>query len=386
MIKFSTPCKMKGLYIHIPFCRERCIYCDFPVIDVGGRADFLVFRKYVNLLNKEISLRLVPGVQINTLYLGGGTPSILGGELLFVIVEHLSKLLTTPLLEFTIEVNPEDIDLSFAKAITKLGVTRVSVGIQSMSDKNLKTLSRRHTRTVNESAIKMLQDCGITNINCDVIFDIPYSTIEEVSETVEWLVKMSIPHISAYGLTVEPLTPLSVFVRKGGVLPKENFQEEFLFIHEFLESNGFIHYEISNYAKPGFECVHNTIYWDRGEYIGVGVGAWGFVGNKRYQNDISVRKYSEKLSQGLLPVMFEEEIDRVKAFEETVMLGFRKKNGFSIKEVERFLSESEMEKFLSKLTLFEGEYLFISGGRVIPSLKGWLFSDYVVGEIISGVA
>lgn len=374
-----------GLYIHIPFCKKRCVYCDFTVIDISNKLNLDVFKEYVELIKRELDIYLKENVKVTTVYIGGGTPSIIGESLLKDIAEYLGKYVELDALEeFTIEANPEDVTCLFAKTVKEIGVTRVSLGIQSMIDKNLKILSRQNTREINEIAIKTLQDNGIENINCDLMFDIPGETKEELMESIEKLLDFGVPHISAYGLTIEEFTPLGVFVKKGIIKPKDNFKEEFLTIHCILEENGFNHYEVSNYAKKGYESVHNLIYWNREEYIGVGISACGFIGKKRYQNEISLRKYSEKLQKGILPVMFEEVIDPTIELEELIMLGLRKREGIEVKKLRVLLEEEKLEKLFEKVKSFQG-YLLLTKEWIRPTVEGWIYLDYIVAELLSVV-
>ncbi|MGC8964089.1 MAG: radical SAM family heme chaperone HemW [Brevinematia bacterium] len=372
-----------AIYIHIPFCRERCIYCDFTIIDVHNKTNIQIFEEYSKLVIEEIKFYsdLNTFIESKTLYLGGGTPSLIGTKNISIILEEVLKH-AAKLEEITIEANPEDISEEFSKSLRKLGITRVSLGIQSMVDKNLKTLSRQNTYQTNIRAIKTLQDNNITNINCDIIFDIPDSTDEELIFTLENIVKLNVPHISAYGLTVEKFTPLNLFVNRGTIKQKDNFEKEFLLIHNFLEENGFIHYEISNYAKPNFESKHNLAYWKRKQYIGLGISACGFINNIRYQNELNINKYKDKIKRGEKPISFYEEIDTTKKIEEIVMLGFRLREGFTINEINKI--GKNIESFLKKAKHFENEELLkIETESIVPTLKGWILSDYVIQQLIS---
>ncbi len=372
---------MFGLYIHIPFCKKKCIYCDFVTV-ITKNKDYL--KEYLECIKKELPFRMRQNVKIKTLYIGGGTPSIIGEELIHELIDEISTYTClSEIKEITIEANPEDITNNIAKTMKKIGITRVSLGIQSMNKNDLETLSRINSPEDNEKAIKTLQDNGIVNINCDIIFDIPNSSEKNLVETLKKLTRLDIPHISAYGLTVEENTPIHLLLKRGKIKLKDNFKKEFKLIHEFLSENGYIHYEISNYSKPGFQSIHNLIYWNREEYIGIGVSACGFVNKKRYQNETNVKKYKEKLSQNILPSMYEEKIDNTKEFEEIVMLGFRKNDGFPIENIKKLLNQNQFHKFQQKLELFKNVYLKIQNNRIIPTLKGWIFSDYIVRELIN---
>lgn len=379
-----------GVYIHIPFCRRRCIYCDFTVIDTNNRVLPSLFETYTNSLKTETSLRLdhfqnLRDIKhIRTLYLGGGTPSFIGIEFLKDILERIYSFIPpSQFIEITIEVNPEDVSYEFSKFVVDYGISRVSLGIQSMDDECLKILSRRNSKETNERAIKTLQDGGVENINCDVIFGIPNSRTETVIKTLEELVKFDVKHISSYALTVEEHTPLHLMVSKNLITTREDVDRDFIEIHNFLTSNGFEHYEISNYSKAGYQSKHNLLYWNRNKYIGLGLGAWGFIGNKRYQNEFRLKLYKDRLELGELPTMFEEDLDDKKAFEEVVMLGFRTIDGIRLDRVRNYLSTSLLDKFMEEVKKFEGEFLEVKDSRIIPTIKGWLFSDYIVSSLIS---
>ncbi|MCX8028540.1 MAG: radical SAM family heme chaperone HemW [Brevinematales bacterium] len=374
---------MIGLYIHIPFCRKRCIYCDFAVIDMNNKIVTNLFDVYVKFIVEE--LRLYEGFlsRVRTVYLGGGTPSLLGRYYLDLLIRKLSQFVDlNSIVEFTIEVNPEDVDGEFVEFLKSSPINRISLGIQSMDDRLLRLLSRRNTSYTNTVALELLRKY-FDNVSCDVIYGIPSSTSEDTVRTLEKILDFEVKHVSAYSLTVEEYTALSYFVKKGIVSLRED-AEDFFKIHDLLSSKGFEHYEISNYAVKGFESRHNMIYWDRCEYVGIGLGASGFLENRRYKNTLSIKEYISRLSKGLLPVDEVDEIDNYKAYQELVMLGFRKKDGFDIYNVKKFLDEDGFNKFLNRVREIESlGYLKLFEGKIIPTLQGWIVSNYIVRELTS---
>lgn len=396
---------VKGIYIHIPFCRKKCIYCDFVVIDTNNRFSKDVFDEYTELVCLELDMRFNAPSNLNefepnefnlnefnlnefkTIYFGGGTPSFIGSDNILKILNKIfSYIPSSNFEEVTVELNPEDVSLEFARELVDFGVNRVSLGIQSMSDNALKILSRRNTSQINHEALNNLSRVNFKNVNVDVIFDIPGVSLNEVIETLDTLLNYDIvKHVSVYGLTVEEFTPLKVFVDRGIINFSSSFEEEFYTIHDYLVSKGFNHYEISNYAIPGYESRHNLLYWSREEYIGVGISAWGFVKRgkreERYQNVISLREYKNKLLSGDVPIRYCEELTHEQIFEEILMLGLRKSEGINLDLVSNFVSGKD---FLSKIQRFISDGLLERQGNILkPTLKGWLLNNSTILELIS---
>ncbi len=385
-----------GIYIHIPFCRDRCIYCDFVAVDLNNKKRNELIREYSIYLSRELELRLEnfqSRYAIKTLYFGGGTPSLLDYEEFCIILEKLAKYINiSDLCEVTIEVNPEDVNDRYALLLKKLGLNRVSLGIQSMDDRVLKSLYRHNTSKTNEYAIKTLLDHGIENINCDFIFNIPTkewvgvneteflnSLLESLIRVIEWGVK----HISAYSFTIEDFTPLSYFVRNNTIKVYDNFDKEFEEIHKLLVSMGFRHYEISNYSLEGFQSIHNVMYWKRYPFVGCGTGAWGFVNNKRYQNEIKIKSYFHSLRDNVLPEVFSEQLGEKETFNEIIMLGLRVDEGVSMNDVCGLISGDNLKSFLNKVTnLSKQGFLEINGDRLKPTIKGWIFHNMVSSELL----
>ncbi len=385
---------MKGIYIHIPFCSKKCIYCDFTVFDTNNRFLEELFKEYTDLVCVEIDLRfqeILNNKDFKTLYIGGGTPSFIGVENLLRILDKI--FLYVPFSQFeeiTIEANPEDVSLDFVKRIKEMGISRVSLGIQSMSEKALEKLSRRNTPQINRTALENLANVGFDNINVDLIFDVPQVPLEDVINSLDVVLQYNVvKHVSAYGLTVEEFTPLKLFVDRGIIKYGSSFEEQFIAIHEYLTSRGFRHYEISNYAIPGYESKHNLLYWRRQEYLGIGVSACGFVrrgdsSEKRYQNVLSINAYRDMLFRGELPVRYEEFLTRNEAFDELVMLGLRTSEGIDLEQVRTFVDDERYNIFLAKANNFISQgFLELCDRKLIPTLKGWIIHNSLVFELTS---
>jgi oxygen-independent coproporphyrinogen-3 oxidase len=385
---------VKGIYIHIPFCSKKCIYCDFTVFDTNNRFLEELFKEYTDLVCVEIDLRfqeILNNKDFKTLYIGGGTPSFIGVENLLRILDKI--FLYVPFSRFeeiTIEANPEDVSLDFVKRIKDMGISRVSLGIQSMSEKSLEKLSRRNTPQINRTALENLAKVGFDNINVDLIFDIPQVPLEDVINSLDVVLEYDVvKHVSAYGLTVEEFTPLKLFVDRGIIKYDSYFEEQFIAIHDYLTSRGFRHYEISNYAIPGYESKHNLLYWRRQEYLGIGVSACGFVRRedsleKRYQNVLSINTYRDMLFGGELPVRYEEFLTRNEAFDELVMLGLRTSEGIDLDQVRSFVDDERYNIFLAKANNFISQgFLELCDRKLIPTLKGWIIHNSLVFELTS---
>lgn len=285
-----------SLYIHVPFCLTKCNYCDFLSIAF----DEAVARKYVEALRREIRLR--GGRKIETIYIGGGTPTVLpvdSIEDIFKTVRDYFEIAKDA--EITIEANPGTLDTKKTKALAGLGINRLSIGVQSLNDKELRFLGRCHTA---EEAMKAIDSPGFENFSADLIYGIPGQSMRSWQNTVKCALSSGPAHISAYELTAERGTPFYEDVMSGKVnTPPEALVVE-MFEHglDAFEKAGLMHYEISNFARPGLECRHNLNYWKRGEYVGLGAGAHSFEAGRRSKNTGYVFKYIENLSKGLLPV------------------------------------------------------------------------------------
>lgn len=360
-----------GVYIHIPFCRRKCFYCDFPSVE--GREGLV--DRYVSALSREIESwgKTAHGAVAASIYIGGGTPSILDAEqvsrILRTVMENFTLL---PGAEISIEMNPESVTAQKLAGYRKAGVNRVSVGVQSLDDAELKFLERVHDADQARKAVKMAKDAGFENVSADLMFAIPGQTVERWAEMLREVVGWGVTHISCYELTPEPGTRLAVAVDRGEVKLPESGADFFDETERTLESLGFIHYEISNYAKPGFECAHNVGYWEYRDYIGAGAGACGTMNGVRTENVRDPQNHVERMETSSTAVLKEERLTPENIRLERLMMGLRLKNGVQIAGVEITKSVE---------TLVSEGLLEIHGGRLKATARGWRVLNLVLGDL-----
>ena len=316
---------MSGIYLHIPFCDTKCIYCDFYSITNHSRKD-----EFIDCLIREIQNESqgLKELKFDTIFFGGGTPSLLTLNDFERIFETLySNLNISSSSEITIEANPGTLDKNKLVDFRKLPVNRISFGVQSFIDTELKFLSRIHDSNQAIDSIKSAQDAGYDNINLDLIFAIPGQSMHNWKYNLEKAISLNTQHISAYSLIFEEGTPLfSLFQQKKVSQANIDLEREMYdFTMEFLPENGFAQYEVSNYSKSGFECRHNLKYWEHNEYIGFGPSAASFIDNYRRVNIKNIDKYIQKISSGTNAIDFVEYIDKDTSVYEFIMLGLRSK-------------------------------------------------------------
>jgi oxygen-independent coproporphyrinogen-3 oxidase len=364
---------VKGIYIHIPFCSIKCPYCDFLSIT---NTDESIYKKYISFLKKELSIYLNRYTfELKTIYFGGGTPTLISGNLISDIVQFIKNSLhPKENLEITIEANPNSVSLEKLKIFKDVGINRISIGNQSFLEKNLKKLGRDHKP---EDTINLIENChkaGITNINLDLIYSVENQTLKELEEDLKIYTTLPITHISAYMLTPYEDTPLGSMVLDGKYkLPDEETAiKMFFFINEFLEKNKFYRYELSNWAKKGFECKHNILYWTDEYYLGVGVSASSYINNLRFTNTKNLSTYFEKLSKNILPVEAKEYLNQKDKKLESLMLGLRTKWGVDLK-----LLDTEKIKIL-----IDNNFGYVKNGRFILNMKGLSVINQIVLNLI----
>ena len=310
-----------GLYVHIPFCRHKCNYCDFASYP-GQEA---LIPAYLSALEKEASF--YAGRTFQTLYIGGGTPSVLSAQELEKLCAVLEKL-TGPfkhLQEVTCEANPESLTPQKLEVLKSAGVTRLSIGLQSWDDAQLKTLGRIHNRAVFLNAYEAARRAGFNNINIDLMAGLPGQTLESFLTGLTHVLDLKPQHLSVYGLQIEEGTP---FFERGVLCDQLLMRQMLEETHRRLCGAGFEHYEISNFALPGFRALHNTHYWQNGEYVGLGAAAASYLNGHRKQNVSGVQEYIQKINQGVSPVNFEESLEGKAKLGESLMLGLRQLDGF----------------------------------------------------------
>ena len=357
----------ESVYIHIPFCKKKCKYCSFVSFP---REEIIT--GYVYSLLKEITENY-QGEKLNTLYFGGGTPSLLPVDLITKIVK---KFNFHPEAEITFEANPDDLTLPYIENLKKLGINRLSIGSQTFDDNILELIGRRHNSAQIETAVKLAKQAGFENISIDLIYGLPTQNIEKLKIDMEKAVELDVQHISTYGLKIEENTAFGKNPPKE--LPDDDTQADmYELIHGFLENNSFYQYEISNFAKKGYESRHNLNYWNNDEYYGFGVSAHGYVDGIRYSNFTTLEKYMEN------PTLHEfgKFLTQKEKLEEEIFLGFRKTEGVNINKINEHFDIDFEKKYKDILTKYSDYFIKTNEGYAF-NLKGMLVSNIILAEFL----
>ena len=369
---------MSGIYIHIPFCKSKCPYCDFYSYRCKGEEMRLYVDSLINEINtlERVSEFVKEPFKADTLYLGGGTPSVLSGEELYKIITTAKERFTiSDDAEITVECNPNSDIESILPYLLKAGVNRISLGLQSAVDKERKVLGRQSDKKRVTEVIKLLKSNGITNISLDVMLGIPYQTNESLKETLDFVIESKVPHISAYMLKIEEGTHFYKNYDKYDFPDDEKTIEFYNQCADALEEAGFIHYEISNFAKDGFQSRHNTKYWELENYLGIGPGAHSYIDGKRFY----LESDTESFINGEKAVFDDLGGDA----EEYIMLKLRLKKGLSLSELQNLYGEKPLIKIKEKaLFLKEQGLIDFDGDRLSLKRKGYLLSNSVICELI----
>ena len=364
-----------SLYINIPFCVSKCSYCDFFSIPSGSKTS-AISSEYISSLCNEILFRFknFPDYKLKTVYIGGGTPSLLTKEQLKTITKTINKIGLTQDYEFTFEVNPDDVSCELLHSLEECGINRISCGIQSFCDNVLKNVHRRADEKTVLDALALLKNNWHEKLSVDIICGLPGETEQSMLKGLELLVQNDIKHISFYSLCVEEETPLGKAITNGSQEYDYDFSDNlWLKGRDFLLSNGYVQYEVSNFCKPGFECSHNMTYWTHKDYLGCGAGATGTVYNIplfgnlidykgegiRYTNNKNIDEYIKFWNQvgakvvqnaSIIPQSVEKIIHKTSEFE-YFMMGLRTNNGISLSEYELLFGESVSKQIKEKLEL-----------------------------------
>ena len=371
--------KPTSAYVHIPFCTQICYYCDFSKVFIKNQP----VDSYLEHLLQEFHSYDIQ--KLRTLYIGGGTPTALSASQLEVLLEGLTKNLDLSMLEeLTIEANPGDLDADKIAVLQNSAVNRVSLGVQTFEDKMLKKIGRSHTEKDIYENIDRLKLAGFDNISIDLIYALPGQTMEQVKENVAKAISLDIPHMSLYSLILENHTVFMNRMRRGKLpLPKEELEAEmFEYIIAELERAGFVHYEISNFSKPGFESRHNLMYWDNAEYYGIGAGASGYVDGVRYKNHGPIRHYLKAVEEGNACIT-EEHLTLREQMEEEMFLGLRKKSGVSMERFEEKFERSFQELYGDIVKdLIQQGLMQLDGDHVRMTKRGLFLGDTVAERFI----
>ena len=378
--------RLAGIYIHIPFCKSRCKYCDFfSTTHLEKQA------QYVQALLVEIQDRLsIPNTQypitnnqypipnnqypISTIYIGGGTPSTLQVEHLRAIVEAIRREAKGERQEITLEANPGDINQEKARAWRAMGINRLSIGIQSFEDELLQLIGRRHNAEQARQAVAIAQAAGFDNISIDLMYALPSQTMQQWQHDVAQALQLNVQHISTYGLIYEEGTALTTLLDHGVVeaVDEETEMQMYDFLVEQLTANGYIHYEVSNFALPNCESKHNSSYWNDTPYIGLGAGAHSYNGQQRQWNISDLDTYIQQANAHQLHPQIEQLTDEQRHIER-IMLGLRTRHGVAANEIPMHKAQGYIERGL----------LSAQGNRIVATTQGYHILNTIIEDLLT---
>jgi oxygen-independent coproporphyrinogen-3 oxidase len=363
----------RHVYVHVPFCARRCVYCDFAI---AVRRQVPV-DEYVRAVSRELALRFSGdgAWPVETLYFGGGTPSILGGEGIARLLDALRKRLRLAAnAEVTLEANPDDVSLESARAWRQAGVNRLSIGVQSFDDAVLRWMHRTHDANAARMAVEHARAAGVEDVSVDLIFALPNEIARCWETDVSTALALEPSHISLYGLTTEPTTALGRWRDRGVVseAPDERYEVEFLHAHESMTEAGFEHYEVSNFGRPGRRARHNSGYWFGTEYAGLGPGAHEFDGSTRRWNVDAYAEWERRLASSADPIAASEVLDDENRAAERVYLGLRTSDGLRLTGAEVVRTQSWIDA---------GWGTIAEGDRLVLTPLGWLRLDSLAADL-----
>jgi len=375
--------KNSALYIHIPFCDHKCIYCDFYSIITSDNVN-----SFLNSIKKEISYyseKYNHDRIFTSIFFGGGTPSLMEPQYLKEILDNLKNNFNVDhKAEITMETNPGTVDKEKLKQFRQIGINRISIGIQSFDEDDLKFLTRIHDKQTAIQTVNNAAEVGFENISLDLIFNLPNQTKGKWIENLETALTLPIKHISTYSLILEPGTILNKMVLNGKVKMQDDDYDAELYetTIDFLNSMGFEQYEVSNFSKPGFECVHNNAYWKYKDYLGFGTSAHSFVDGKRWWNYTSLKKYISEVELNNNAVMNSETITNEQMHDEYVMLALRS-SGLDLNEYKKRFSEDWISKTLPYFNLLQEQNLLtIESDWIKLTPKGYAVCDEILKNIL----
>lgn len=334
-----------GIYIHVPFCRSKCIYCGFYSV-----ANTQQKETYLSALHQEIDLRAnyIQGHVLRTVYFGGGTPSLLNSQELTDILAHLRQRFSFAYLEeITLEANPEQLTPEYCKSLRSLGINRLSIGVQSFQDHVLQFMGRRHTAKEAVCAVHNAQEAGFDNISIDLIYGVAERNDEQWSEDLAIAFSLNIRHLSCYALTPEENSILYKQIENHRHAPVDDEQaaRQYDILQQALPHSGFSQYEVSNFAKPGFESKHNSSYWNHTPYLGLGPSAHSFDGRSRQWNSANITQYCKDIQNGDTWAG-SEDLEKTDLYNEHILLGLRTREGLSLKDIEDKYGKERVDELL----------------------------------------
>lgn len=377
--------KNLGIYIHIPFCRQKCNYCDFYSVNWNDESE----DRYVEAVLNEIKGyrdKLNGKYKADTIFFGGGTPTIIKSENLYRIKEGLNEILEIDKQsEISLEANPNTLTLEKLKEYKEIGINRLSIGIQSLNDDILKKIGRIHSSVEALDAVDRAKNVGFENINADIMFNIPCQTVEDIEDTIYKIIERDVKHISFYSLKLEKGTPMYVMEKNNKIImPDEEYERDMYYAgRDVMTKNCLFQYEISNFAKKGFECRHNLKYWNQEEYIGLGPSAHSFLNNTRYSNPSDLKLYCESGSSKNFERIILEELGSDDLMFEYIMLRLRLTKGLNVKDFNDKFSADFKEMYSMQINyLIKNNLLEAAGDNMRLTKKGMDISNYVIEEFM----
>lgn len=372
---------MAGIYIHIPFCKQACHYCDFHFSTSLKHKDELL-----QCIHEELQLQrpYLENQTVETIYFGGGTPSLLSASELDKIIDTVHQNFeVSDQAEITLEANPDDLGIEKLKELRNTAINRLSIGVQSFFDEDLKWMNRAHQAQEAETAVKRAQDFGLENITIDLIYGYPLLSDEKWNNNIQKTIDLAIPHISSYSLTVEPQTALDSFIKKGQQKPLDEMQSatQFKFLIQELTQNGFEHYEISNFAKPNQYAKHNTNYWRGIHYLGIGPSAHSFNGQSRQWNIANNAKYIQEITLKKVPFTLET-LSLENKFNEYIMTSLRTQWGIDLAKIELDFGINYKNKLLTCADEYMNDNLLaLDDEKLKLTPKGKLLADKIASDL-----
>lgn len=371
---------MAGIYLHIPFCKQACHYCDFHFSTSLQYKDDLF-----QALIKEIHLQknYLAGETIETIYFGGGTPSLLEPGEINLLLDTITTLHTVASdAEITLEANPDDMDKAKLQALLNTPVNRFSIGVQSFFDEDLAWMNRAHRANEAESAIKRAQDMGFENLTVDLIYGYPLLTDQKWQQNLTKVFELDIPHISSYSMTIEPGTALASFIgkKKQPAMNEQQSAEQFILLMDAMQTNGFEHYEISNFCKPGHYSKHNSNYWKGAKYLGIGPSAHSYNGETRQWNIANNAKYIQAIIKNNLPAETEilSEADRLNEY---IMTSLRTMWGLDLNKLNNIAAAASLQLLIAAEEYFERGWITQQENTIYLTQAGKLYADNIAAGL-----
>jgi oxygen-independent coproporphyrinogen-3 oxidase len=371
---------MAGIYIHIPFCKQACHYCDFHFSTSLKYKDDLL-----QALVKELHLQknYLQNQTIETIYFGGGTPSVLAAADINLLLDTITSLHTvTTDAEITLEANPDDLDKVKLQELRQTPINRFSIGIQSFFDEDLQWMNRVHRAQDAETSVKRAQDSGFENITVDLIYGYPLLTDQKWKHNFDKVFELGVPHVSAYAMTVEPQTALASFIRnkKQAAMSEQQSSEQFLMLMDAMQTKGFEHYEISNFCKPGHYSRHNSNYWRGVSYLGIGPSAHSYNGSNRQWNIANNSKYIQQIYAGSPPAEIEE-LTENNRLNEYIMTSLRTSWGLDLDYLNNIAGGAAAILIKEAIPYFEKEWISQTDNKIYLTQTGKLYADHIAAAL-----